>query len=46
MHKKCIHIYQILEIPTYTVIRANTLNHFQDYFPPTLLFGLHAYSAP
>ena len=42
--KNCLYI--IKEIPTNTVIRSYTLIEFQDYFPPTLLFGLHAYLSP
>ena len=52
--KKCVKLHlknaytfiTYWDIPTYTVIRTYTLIRFQDYFPPTLLFGLHAYSAP
>ena len=32
--------------PTYTVIRTYTVIKFQNFFPPTLLFGLHGYLAP
>ena len=31
---------------TYTVIRTYTVIKFYNFFPPTLLFGLHGYSAP
>ena len=51
--KKCIidanvtkFFYTYFEIPINTVIRTYMLIKVQDQFPSTLLFGLHAYSAP